>query len=78
MEPIAAFAVDLTSQGLVARAPRGRHRRAATSLELRLRLVRAIAATVYAVYGKDRELAREYVTQAKAPGPGPRSRPAMS
>jgi hypothetical protein len=30
------------------RAPRGRHRRAATSLELRLRLVRAIASPIYA------------------------------
>lgn len=48
MEPNANIAVDSPGQARAARSPRGRHRRAATSLELRLRLVRAIAATIYA------------------------------
>lgn len=48
MEHAAAFAVATPPGQRASRPPRGRHRRAATSLELRLRLVRAIAATVYA------------------------------
>ncbi|MCY1644944.1 hypothetical protein [Methylorubrum sp. SL192] len=54
MEPAAAFAVNSPPLPLARRAPRGRHRRAATSIELRLCLVKAIARDI-----RDRALTAE-------------------